>query len=152
MNIKEIAVNKKAFFDYFIEEKIEAGLSLSGGEVKSAKMGRINLGDSFCFVEKGEIVLKNCHITPYEKGSYFNAEAKRDRVLLLHKKEIARLIGKVKEKGLTLVPIRVYFKGRWLKVELGLCRGKHTFDKKNVIKERDISREAQRAIKEYNIK
>ena len=115
MNIKEIAVNKKAFFDYFIEEKIEAGLSLSGGEVKSAKMGRINLGDSFCFVEKGEIVLKNCHITPYEKGSYFNAEAKRDRVLLLHKKEIARLIGKVKEKGLTLVPIRVYFKGRWLK-------------------------------------
>ena len=152
MNIKEIAVNKKAFFDYFIEEKIEAGLSLSGGEVKSAKMGRINLGDSFCFVEKGEIVLKNCHITPYEKGSYFNAEAKRDRVLLLHKKEIARLIGKVKEKGLTLVPIRVYFKGRWLKVELGLCRGKHTFDKKNVIKERDISREAERAIKEYNIK
>ena len=89
-----------------------------------------------------------------EKWIFMNldTEAKRDRVLLLHKKEIARLIGKVKEQGLTLVPIRVYFKGRWLKVELGLCRGKHTFDKKNVIKERDISREAQRAIKEYNIK
>ncbi len=152
MAIKEIAVNKKAFFDYFIEEKIEAGLSLSGGEVKSAKMGRINLGDSFCFVEKGQIVLKNCHITPYEKGSYFNEDAKRDRTLLLHKKEIARLIGKVKEKGFTLVPLRAYFNGRWLKLELGLCRGKHTFDKKQVIKERDISREAQRAIKEYNIK
>lgn len=152
MGVKEIAVNKRAFFEYFIEEKIEAGLSLSGGEVKSAKMGKMNLSDSFCFVENGGLTLKNCQIVPYEKGSYFNAEAKRDRTLLLHKREIARLIGKIKEKGYTLVPLRAYFSGRWLKVELGLCKGKHTFDKKNVIKERDISREAQRAIKEYNIK
>lgn len=152
MSIKEIAVNKRAFFEYFIEEKIEAGLSLSGGEVKSAKMGKLNLSDSFCFIEKGGITLKNCQISPYEKGSYFNAESKRDRTLLLHKREIARLIGRVKEKGYSLVPLRAYFNGRWLKLELGLCKGKHTFDKKNVIKERDISREAQRAIKEYNIR
>ena len=150
MGVKEVAFNKKARFDYFVEETAEAGISLSWAEVKSAKMGHINIADSFCFVEDGEIVLKNCHIAPYEKGSYFNAEARRDRVLLLHKKEIARYIGKVREKGLTLVPLRAYFKGRYLKIELGLCKGKHSFDKKQTIKERSLDRQARREMAEYN--
>lgn len=152
MGIKEVAVNKKARFDYFIEETAEAGISLSGAEVKSAKMGHINVADSFCFVEKGGITLKNCRIAPYEKGSVFNLDPLRDRQLLLHKREISRLIGKVREKGYTLVPLRAYFKGRYLKIELGLCKGKHNYDKKNVIRERDLDRQAQRDIKEYNIK
>lgn len=152
MGIKEVAVNKKARFDYFIEETAEAGISLSGAEVKSAKMGHINVADSFCFIEKGGITLKNCRIAPYEKGSVFNLDPLRDRQLLLHKREISRLIGKVREKGYTLVPLRAYFKGRYLKVELGLCKGKHNYDKKNVIRERDLDRQAQRDIKEYNIK
>lgn len=149
MSVKEVAVNKKARFDYFIEETVEAGISLSGAEVKSAKLGHINIADSFCFVQDGNIVLKNCMITPYEKGSFFNAEARRDRILLLHKREIARYIGKVREKGFTLIPLRAYFKGRYLKVELGLGKGKHTYDKKNVIKERDLDRQAQRDIRDY---
>jgi SsrA-binding protein len=101
MAIKEVAINKKARFDYFIEETVESGISLTGAEVKSAKMSHINIADSFCFIEEGNIMLKNCHITPYEKGSYYNVEARRDRQLLLHKKEIARLIGKIREKGYT---------------------------------------------------
>jgi SsrA-binding protein len=149
MTIKEVAINKKARFDYFIEETVESGISLTGAEVKSAKMSHINIADSFCFIEEGNIMLKNCHITPYEKGSYYNVEARRDRQLLLHKKEIARLIGKIREKGYTLVPIRAYFKGRYLKIELGLCKGKHTYDKKQVIKERDLDRQAQRDIANY---
>jgi SsrA-binding protein len=149
MAIKEVAINKKARFDYFIEETVESGISLTGAEVKSAKMSHINIADSFCFIEEGNIMLKNCHITPYEKGSYYNVEARRDRQLLLHKKEIARLIGKIREKGYTLVPIRAYFKGRYLKIELGLCKGKHTYDKKQVIKERDLDRQAQRDIANY---
>jgi SsrA-binding protein len=149
MSIKEVAINKKARFDYFIEETVESGISLTGAEVKSAKMSHINIADSFCFIEEGNIMLKNCHITPYEKGSYYNVEARRDRQLLLHKKEIARLIGKIREKGYTLVPIRAYFKGRYLKIELGLCKGKHTYDKKQVIKERDLDRQAQRDIANY---
>ena len=152
MGIKEVAVNKKARFDYFLEETAEAGISLSGAEVKSAKMGHINVADSFCFIEKGGITLKNCRIAPYEKGSVFNLDPLRDRQLLLHKREISRLIGKVREKGYTLVPLRAYFKGRYLKIELGLCKGKHNYDKKNVIRERDLDRQAQRDIKEYNIK
>ena len=149
MSIKEVAINKKARFDYFIEETVESGISLTGAEVKSAKMSHINIADSFCFIEEGNIMLKNCHITPYEKGSYYNVEARRDRQLLLHKKEIARLIGKIREKGYTLVPIRAYFKGRYLKIELGLCKGKHSYDKKQVIKERDLDRQAQRDIANY---
>lgn len=152
MGIKEVTVNKKARFDYFIEETAEAGISLSGAEVKSAKMGHINVADSFCFIEKGGITLKNCRIAPYEKGSVFNLDPLRDRQLLLHKREISRLIGKVREKGYTLVPLRAYFKGRYLKIELGLCKGKHNYDKKNVIRERDLDRQTQRDIKEYNIK
>lgn len=149
MNIKEIAVNRKARFEYFIEETIEAGISLTGGEVKSAKLGHMNIADSFCFLDDGEMMLKNSQITPYEKGSYYNAEQKRDRKLLLHKKEVARLIGKIREKGYTLVPLRAYFKGRWIKLELGLGKGKHTYDKKETIKRRDLDRQAQRDIASY---
>lgn len=149
MGIKEVAVNRKARFDYFIEETFEAGISLSGSEVKSAKMGHINVADAFCFIEKGGITLKNCRITPYEKGSSFNPDPLRDKQLLLHKREIARLIGKVREKGYTLVPLKAYFKGRFLKIELGLCKGKHSYDKKQTIRERDLDRQAQRDIANY---
>lgn len=149
MGIKEVAVNRKARFDYFIEETLEAGISLSGSEVKSAKMGHINVADTFCFIEKGGITLKNCRIAPYEKGSSFNPDPLRDKQLLLHKREIARLIGKVREKGYTLVPLKAYFKGRFLKIELGLCKGKHSYDKKQTIRERDLDRQAQRDIANY---
>lgn len=149
MGIKEVAVNRKARFDYFIEETFEAGISLSGSEVKSAKMGHINVADAFCFIEKGGITLKNCRIAPYEKGSSFNSDPLRDKQLLLHKSEIARLIGKVREKGYTLVPLKAYFKGRFLKIELGLCKGKHSYDKKQTIRERDLDRQAQRDIANY---
>ena len=149
MGIKEVAVNRKARFDYFIEETFEAGISLSGSEVKSAKMGHINVADAFCFIEKGGIMLKNCRIAPYEKGSSFNPDPLRDKQLLLHKREIARLIGKVREKGYTLVPLKAYFKGRFLKIELGLCKGKHSYDKKQTIRERDLDRQAQRDIANY---
>ena len=149
MGIKEVAVNRKARFDYFIEETFEAGISLSGSEVKSAKMGHINVSDAFCFIENGGITLKNCRIAPYEKGSSFNPDPLRDKQLLLHKREIARLIGKVREKGYTLVPLKAYFKGRFLKIELGLCKGKHSYDKKQTIRERDLDRQAQRDIANY---
>lgn len=149
MGIKEVAVNRKARFDYFIEETFEAGISLSGSEVKSAKMGHINVADAFCFIENGGITLKNCRIAPYEKGSSFNLDPLRDKQLLLHKREIARLIGKVREKGYTLVPLKAYFNGRFLKIELGLCKGKHSYDKKQTIRERDLDRQAQRDIANY---
>ena len=149
MGIKEVAVNRKARFDYFIEETFEAGISLSGSEVKSAKMGHINVADAFCFIENGGITLKNCRIAPYEKGSSFNPDPLRDKQLLLHNREIARLIGKVREKGYTLVPLKAYFKGRFLKIELGLCKGKHSYDKKQTIRERDLDRQAQRDIANY---
>lgn len=147
--MKIIADNRKAYFDYFIEETYEAGIVLEGSEVKSIKMGNINLKDTFCFFEDGEIILKNCHITPYEKGSFFNKEARRDRKLLMHRSEIDKIYGKVKQKGFTLVPTKVYFKGNYVKIELGLARGKHTYDKKETLKQKDITKKAQREIAEY---
>jgi len=147
--MKIITDNKKAYHDYFIDETYEAGIVLEGSEVKSVKMGNINLKDSFRFFEDGELILKNCHITPYEKGSVFNKEAKRDRKLLLHRKEIDKIFGKVKQKGFTLVPTKVYFKGNYVKVELGLARGKHTYDKKETLKQKDIQKKVQREIAEY---
>ena len=149
MSVKEVAFNRKARFEYFIEETEEAGISLSGAEVKSAKLGHINIADSFCFIDNGSFVLKNCQISPYEKGSHFNEDSKRDRILLLHKKEIAKYIGKVREKGYTMIPLKAYFKDRFLKIELGLCKGKHSYDKKNTIKERDLKRQAERDIRDY---
>ena len=147
--MKVIAENKKAYFDYFIEEKTEAGIVLQGSEVKSIRMGQVNLKDSFCFFEDGELVLKNCHITPYEKGSHFNADARRDRKLLLHKKEISRLYGKVKQKGYTLVVTKMYFLKNLVKVELALAKGKHTYDKKETLKRKDIEKSIQRDIANF---
>ena len=144
-----IEQNKKAYFDYEFEEKAEAGIVLAGSEVKSVKMGNISLRDSFCFCENGEIFLKNCFIAPYEKGSAFNEDPRRSRKLLLHKSEIARIIGKIKTKGYTLVPTAVYFVKSRIKIEISLGKGKALHDKRDALREKDISREAERAIKEY---
>lgn len=148
MEDKTICFNRAASHEYFITERIEAGIELEGGEVKSLRRGNCNLKDAFCVVYKGEMLIKNMHIALYEKAGAFNTKnSRKDRRLLLHKQEIVRLKSKVEEKGLTLVPLRLYFKGSLIKVELGLCRGKHTFDKKKSLKEKDILREADRAIK-----
>ena len=145
--IKIIDKNKKAYFDYFMEETFEAGIVLEGNEVKSVKMGNVSLKDSFCHIEKGEVFLKNCHITPYEKGSAFNAEPRRNRKLLLNKREINKLIGKIKTKGYTLVPTQIYFSGRFVKVEIALARGKKSYDKRETLKQKDIKRDVERQLK-----
>lgn len=149
MSKKIIDKNKKAYFDYFIEETFEAGIALQGNEVKSVKMGNVNLKDSFCQIDDGEVFLKNCHITPYEKGSAFNAEPRRNRKLLLNRREINKLIGKVKTKGFTLVPTMIYFSGRFVKVEIALAKGKQLHDKRDTIKAKDIKRDTEREIKNY---
>ncbi len=148
MSEKIIQQNKKAFFDYFIEETYEAGISLVGSEVKSIKMGKVNLKDSYCSLEKGEIFLKNCFVTSYEKGSYFNKDEKRPRKLLLHRYEINKLTGKIKEKGYTLIPTKIYFSGNFVKVQIALAKGKHTYDKRATIKEKEIKRNVERQIRE----
>lgn len=147
--MKIVAVNKSAAYEYFIEEKYEAGIVLEGSEVKSLRKSNCSLSDSFCFVRKGEVTLKNMHIAVYDKSGAFNTrDARRDRKLLLHKSEISKIVGKVNEKGYTLVPLKVYFSGSLVKVEVALCRGKHTYDKKQALKEKDLRREADRRIKE----
>lgn len=148
MSEKLIQQNKKAFFDYFIEETFEAGIVLVGSEVKSIKLGKVNLKDSYCSLEKGEIFLKNCFVTSYEKGSYFNRDEKRPRKLLLHRYEINKLTGKVKEKGYTLIPTKIYFSDNKVKVQIALAKGKHTFDKRASIKEREVKRAIDREVKE----
>jgi len=142
---KVIAQNRKARFDYFIFETWEAGVILSGSEVKSLREGRANLRDSFARVEEGEVFLYNLHIPPYDQGSHFNPDPVRTRKLLLHQREIKRLIGKTQERGLTLVPLKIYFKRGWVKVEIGLAKGKKTFDKRRQIAEREAKREMERA-------
>ena len=147
--IKVIAENRQARFEYFVLDSYETGIVLSGDEVKSIRQGAANLRDSFGVIIKGEVFLRNCHITPYEKGSYFNSEARRDRKLLLKRSEIAKLSAKVNEKGLTLVPLKLYLKGSLIKLDLGLCQGKKLYDKRETLKRRTQDRETQRAIKEY---
>ena len=148
--MKIVAVNRSASFEYFIEDKFEAGIVLEGSEVKSIRKNNCNLNDSFCFVRKGEVSLKNMHIAVYDKSGAFNTrDSRRDRRLLLHKAEISKIVGKVNERGYTFVPLRVYFAGSLVKVEVALCRGKHTYDKKQSLKERDIARDKDRQIKEY---
>ena len=147
---KTVATNKKAFHDYFVLESIEAGISLAGTEVKSIRNGNINLKDSWCSVDEGEIFVRGMHITPYEKGNIFNREPTRPRRLLLHKREIMRLFGQLKTQGLTLIPLSVYFKGSLIKVQLGLCKGKKLYDKRATIAEKTANRDIQRAIKEQN--
>lgn len=148
--MKLIQDNKYARFEYYVENTYEAGISLDGGEVKSIRAGNVNLKDSFCLIANGEVFIKNMHVAVYDKAGSFNVkDSKRDRRLLLHKSEINRLIGKVNEKGYTLVPLKIYFKDSLIKVEIGLCKGKHTYDKKQVIKDRDLERNAKREIKNY---
>lgn len=148
--IKDITVNKIATFEYFIEERFEAGIVLEGAEIKSIRLGNVNLKESFCFLRQGELMLKNAHISVYDKaGAYNSKDSKRDRKLLLHKAEINKLAGKINEKGYTLVPLKMYFKDALVKVEIGLGKGKHTYDKKRSIQERDLIREKEREIKNY---
>lgn len=147
-NIKSIAVNKKAFHDYFVEESIEAGIELVGTEVKSLRRGGVNLRDAWCAVDGGEIFVRGMHISPYEQGNIFNHESTRERRLLVHKREIMRLFGQMKQQGFTLIPLSLYFKGSLVKVQLGLCRGKKLYDKREDAARRDMKRDAERAIKE----
>lgn len=148
--MKVITENKAARFEYFIEDVFEAGISLDGGEVKSVRAGNVSLKDSFCSFYKGSVFVKNMHIAVYKMaGAYNIKEAKRDRRLLLHKREINKLFSKVQEKGYTVVPLKVYLQGSLIKVELGLCKGKHTYDKKETLQNRDIERATAREIKKY---
>ena len=150
MEDKVICLNRAASHEYFILERIEAGIALDGGEVKSLRMGNCNLKDSFCSVHNGEMLIRNMFITVYDKATAFNEKnARRDRKLLLHRTEILKLKEKVEQKGLTLVPLKMYFKNALIKIELGLCRGKHTYDKKQSLKEKDLKREKERIMKDY---
>jgi len=144
---KLVANNKKAFHDYFIEETFEAGLVLSGTEVKSLRMGKCSIKEAFLRIENGEMLVYGMHISPYEKGNIFNKDPLRVRKLLLHKYEIMRLAGKVQEKGFALVPLKVYFKDSRAKVEIALAKGKKLFDKRASIAEKDRKREAERELK-----
>lgn len=148
---KIVANNKKAFFDYFIEETYEAGISLAGTEVKSLRMGKGSIKEAFIRVEKGEVYLYGMHISPYEKGNIFNKDPLRVRKLLLHRYEINKLLGKIKEKGYTLVPLNIYFKGSLVKVEVGLARGKKLYDKREAIAKKDQRREAEKEFKVKNM-
>lgn len=148
---KLIANNKKAYHDYFILDTYEAGIALHGTEVKSLRMGKCSVKESFIRVENGEVFIYGMHISPYEKGNIFNKDPLRPRKLLLHKAEINKMIGKTKEKGMAIVPLKVYFKGILVKVEIGLARGKKLYDKRNDIAKKDQQREAQRDFKIRNL-
>ena len=149
--IRLIANNKKAYHDYFVEETYEAGIELFGTEVKSIRAGTLNLKDSYCTVKDGELFVHSMHISPYEKGNIFNKDPMRVKKLLLHKSEINKLLGKIKEKGMSLVPLKVYFKGSLVKVEIGLAKGKKLYDKRDDIAKKDQQREAQRDFKVRNL-
>jgi len=152
LGIKQVAQNKKAYHEYFIEEKYEAGIELAGTEVKSIRQGRINLKDSFCAVKNGELFVHGMHISPYEQGNIFNKDPVRARRLLMHKKEILKLHARVKQDGLTLVPLSVYFKDSRVKVEIGLAKGKKLYDKRDSAAAKDARREMDRKMKEKNWK
>lgn len=143
-----VAQNKKAYHDYFVEETYEAGLSLFGTEVKSVRAGKVNLKDSYISVKTGEAFLLGMHISPYEKGNIFNRDPLRSRKLLLHKREIAKLIGLSQQDGYTLIPLKLYFKGSYVKVLVGVCRGKKNYDKRSAIAEWESKRRIDRAMKE----
>jgi len=145
---KLIAKNKKAFHDYIVGERFEAGLQLHGTEVKSLRQGTVNLKDSYCSIKDGEIFAIGMHISPYEKGNVFNRDPMRPKKLLMHKREIMRLFGKVKQEGYAIIPLSLYFKGSFVKVELGLCKGKKLHDKRDSAARMDAQREIQRSIKE----
>lgn len=149
-NTKTIAPNKKAYHDYFIEESMEAGIELSGTEVKSLRRGAVNLKDAWCSIVEGELYVNGMHISPYEQGNIFNRDPLRPRRLLMHKREILRLFGLMKQQGYTLIPLSLYFKGSRVKVQVGLCRGKKLYDKREDAARRDMKREADRMLKERN--
>ena len=148
--LRTVANNKKAFHDYFVVESMEAGIELFGTEVKSIRKGALNLKDSWCTIDEGQLFLNGMHISPYEQGNQFNRDPYRVRRLLMHKKEIMRLFGMVKQQGLTLIPLSVYFKGSRVKVQVGLCKGKKLYDKRADMAKRAAERDMDRAIKERN--
>ena len=148
--MKLVANNKKAYHDYFVDEKIEAGLVLHGTEVKSLRMGKCSIKESFIRIENGEMFVYGMHISPYEKGNIFNKDPLRVKKLLLHKSEINKLTGKIKDKGFTIVPLQVYFKDGKAKIEIGLCRGKKLYDKRQDIAKKDMKREAEKEFKIRN--
>ena len=150
-SIKLIANNKKAYFDYFIDEKFEAGIALAGTEVKSLRMGKCSIKESFVRIVNNEVIIFGMHISPYEKGNIFNKDPLRERKLLMHRHEINKLKGKLQEKGLTLVPLQVYFKGSLVKVEIGLARGKKLYDKRADIAKKDQRRELEKDFKVKNL-
>lgn len=150
--VKQIANNKKAFFDYFIEDKYEAGIELFGTEVKSLRMGKCSIKESFIRIEQGEVYVYGMHISPYEKGNIFNKDPLRVRKLLLHKREIMKLSGEISQKGYTLVPLSVYLKGSLVKVEIGLAKGKKLYDKRETLAKKDQRREAEKEFKIRNLK
>jgi len=148
--VKLIANNKKAYHDYFIEDTYEAGIALHGTEVKSLRMGKCSIKEAFVKVDKGEVFVYNMHISPYEKGNIFNKDPLRVRKLLLHKSEIRKMVGNITQKGYTVVPLKVYLKGSYVKVEIGLARGKKLYDKRQDIAKKDQRREAERNYKVSN--
>ena len=148
---KLIANNKKAYHDYFIEDTYEAGIELFGTEVKSMRMGKCSIKESFVQIDKGEVFVYGMHVSPYEKGNIFNKDPLRTRKLLLHQYEIRKIAGKIAEKGYTLVPLKVYFKGSLVKVEIGIAKGKKLYDKRETIAKKDQRREAEREFKVKNL-
>ena len=150
-NFKLVANNKKAYHDYFIDEKYETGIELYGTEVKSIRMGKCSIKEAFVRIENGQVYIYGMHISPYEKGNIFNKDPLRQRKLLMHRREIDKLLSKIKEKGFTLVPLQVYFKGSLVKVEIGLARGKKLYDKRDDIAKKDAKREMERSFKAKNL-
>ena len=146
-SVKQVASNRKAFHDYFIEDKYEAGIELAGTEVKSIRLGAVNLRDSFCAVKDGEMFLHGMHISPYEKGNIFNKDPRRTRKLLLHRREIMKLQARVQQDGYSLIPLSLYFSGPRVKVERALAKGKKLYDKREVAAQRDAKREMDRAMR-----
>lgn len=144
---KLIANNKKAYHDYFLEERFEAGIELHGTEVKSMRMGKCSIKEAFVRIENGEVIVYGMHVSPYEKGNIFNKDPLRTRKLLLHKREITKLLGQVSQKGYTIMPLQVYFKDSLVKVQIGLARGKKLYDKREDIAKKDQRREAEREMK-----
>ncbi|MHB8125989.1 MAG: SsrA-binding protein SmpB [Desulfitobacteriaceae bacterium] len=148
--IKVVSENRKAFHDYFVEERVEAGIILTGTEIKSVRNSRVNLKDSFARLENGELWLHQMHISPYEQGNRFNHDPLRKRKLLLHRAEIVKLIGKIQLQGLTLIPLKIYLKHGLAKIELAVCRGKKNYDKRQDMAEKDAKREIERHLRERN--
>ena len=146
--VKVVAKNSKAYHDYFVEEKFEAGIELAGTEVKSIRLGNVNLKDSFCIIKEGQLSVLGMHISPYEKGNIFNKDPRRPRRLLMHRREIHRLLGLLKQEGYTLIPLSLYFKGSRVKLQLGLCKGKKLYDKREDAAKRDAKRDIDRALKQ----